>query len=103
MSLVNLSIQHGRTFEDARARLETAVDEVRTRFGPLVRAVEWSAGRDAVTIVGNGFTIALRVDPREVHASGDIPILAAFFGDSFQAQLTQIVRQTFEKQLPSSS
>jgi hypothetical protein len=99
MSLFNLTVKHGRTFEDARGRLETAVAEVRTRFGAMVRQVEWSAGRDAATIVGNGFTLALRVDPQEVHASADLPILSALFGDSLKKRLTQIVEQTFQKQL----
>lgn len=99
MPLFNLSIQHGRTLDEAKGRLEVAVSEVRARFGPMVRQVDWADGRDAVKILGNGFTIDLRVDPREVHASGDFPILAALFGDSLKARLTQVVEQVFRKQL----
>jgi hypothetical protein len=100
MSLFNLTVKHGRTFEDARGRLEMAVNEIRTRFGGMVRQVEWSAGRDAVSILGNGFAIALGVDSQEVHASVDLPILASLFGDSLKEKLTQIVEQTFQKKLP---
>jgi hypothetical protein len=99
MSLFNLSVKHGRTLEEAKARLEMAVDEVRARFGSMVRQVEWAGGRDAVKILGTGFTIELRVDPQEIHASGDLPLLGALFGTNLTAGLKQIVQQTFQKHL----
>ncbi len=33
MSLINLSVKHGKTLEEARTRLELTVNEVRARFG----------------------------------------------------------------------
>ncbi|HMB02495.1 MAG TPA: polyhydroxyalkanoic acid system family protein [Isosphaeraceae bacterium] len=100
MSLFTLSVKHGRTLEEARARLEMAVDEVRARFGSMVRQVEWAGGRDAVKILGTGFTIELRVDPQEVHASGDLHFLGALFGTTLTAGLKQVVQHTFLKRLP---
>jgi hypothetical protein len=40
MPLLNLTVQHGRTLEDARRGLETAVDRVSGQFGALVRRTE---------------------------------------------------------------
>jgi hypothetical protein len=50
MPLVTLSVQHGYTLEEARRRLETAVAELTSRFGTLVRRVEWSADRTQVRL-----------------------------------------------------
>src|SRR5512135_3156378 len=99
MPLFNLTVKHGRTLEEAQARLEMSVDEVRAQFGSMVRQVEWAGGRDAVKILGTGFTIELRVDPQEVHASGDLPLLGALFVRTWTAGLERIVQQTFQKQL----
>jgi hypothetical protein len=95
MPMFNLSVRHGRTLDDARARLETAVGEVRARFGPMVRRVTWSDDRRSVHVEGAGFMADLRVDEQEVHASGDFPALAALLGRPVEAGLKQIVQQTF--------
>ena len=50
MPLMHLSVQHGHTFDEARKRLETAVHEVTSRFGILVRRVEWSTDRSEVRL-----------------------------------------------------
>ena len=97
MSMFHASIKHGRTQDDARARLETAVNEVRARFGAMVQRVNWSADRDAVTVTGAGFVVEMRVDATEVHVSGDVPLLGALLGRPFEAGVKQIVQQTFGK------
>lgn len=97
MSLFHVSVRHGRTQDDARARLEIAVNEVRTRFGTMVQRVDWSADRDAVTVTGAGFVAEMKVDAHEVHVSGDMPILGALLGRPLEAGLTQIVQKTFGK------
>ena len=33
MSLLNLTVKHGRTLEEARAQLEASINQVRSRFG----------------------------------------------------------------------
>ena len=45
MSLMTLSVQQRHTFDEARRRLETAVYELTSRFGTLVRRVEGSTDR----------------------------------------------------------
>src|SRR4051812_25688879 len=97
MPMFQVSVRHGRTQDDARSRLETAVGEVRARFAPMVQRVDWSADRNAVTVHGAGFVVEMRVDAHEVHVSGDIPLLGALFGKSFEAGVRQIVDQTFGK------
>jgi hypothetical protein len=96
MSLINLSVKHGRTLDEARTRLEAAVTEVCRSFGPMVRRVEWAADRAGVRIEGAGFWVEMRVDAQDVHATGDIPILGSLLGPG----LKQIVQQTFQKKLP---
>jgi len=97
MSLFHVSVRHGRTQDDARARLETAVNEVRARFATMVHRVDWSADRDAVTVTGTGFVIEMKVDAQEVQVSGDIPILGAMLGRPLEAGVRQIVQKTFGK------
>jgi Putative polyhydroxyalkanoic acid system protein (PHA_gran_rgn) len=100
MSLVSLSIQHGRTKEEARIRLETAVREVTTRFGSMLRRVEWAADRDRVRLEGVGFSLEMWVDEQAVHLTGDIPVLGRLFGSQVASQLKAIVERAFQKRLP---
>ena len=100
MPLINLAVQHGRTLEEARTSLEMAVNKVHNQFGALVRQVVWSADRGRVRLNGVGFWVELWVDDRDVHATGDIPLLAGLLGSSMATGLKQILHQTFQKPLP---
>jgi hypothetical protein len=100
MPALDLKIRHGRTLDDARRGLELAVQRVSGQFGPLVRQVEWAPERDRVKLHGAGFWIEMWVDAQDVHATGDIPILAGLLGGPLGAGLKQIVEQTFQKKLP---
>src|SRR5437764_5557126 len=75
MSLIKLSVKHNRTREEARTQLQTAVSDVRSRFGSMVQRVETSADRDTVKMFGTGFEVELRVDDQEVHVRADLPFL----------------------------
>jgi hypothetical protein len=99
MPLINLSLQHGQCLEVAQSRLETAINKVMSQFGALVRHVAWSADHTRVRLEGIGFWIELWVDARDVHATGDIPLLGALLGSSVVTGLKQILQQTFRKQL----
>ena len=55
MPLLNLTVQHGRSLDDARRGLETAVQRISGQFGPLVRRVAWAPDRDRVKLEGAGF------------------------------------------------
>jgi hypothetical protein len=94
MSLIQIKVEHGRTFEEARDRLALAVQEIQSRFGLMVRKVEWSPGRDSVILEGPGVRLDLKVDAVAVHVTGDIPMLAGLLGSS---RLKQIVESTFKK------
>jgi hypothetical protein len=99
MPVLNLTVQHGRTLEDAQRSLEMAVTRVSRQFGSLVRRVEWAPDRQRVKIEGVGFWAEMWVDALAVHATGDIPILGGLLGGRFGEGLKQIVRQTFQKKL----
>jgi hypothetical protein len=91
MPALNLTVRHGRSLEDAARGLERAVQQVSGQFGSLVRHVEWAPDRHRVKLDGVGFWVEMWVDAQDVHATGDIPLLAG---------LKQILQQTFQKSLP---
>ena len=99
MPLVTLSVQHAYTLEEARRRLENAVAELTSRFGTLVRRVEWSTDRSQVRLEGIGCWIAMQVDAQVVHVSADIPVLGRLLGSSVPTHLKAIVRRTFQRTL----
>ena len=100
MPLIDLTVKHGRTLDDARRGLEAAVHRVSGQFGTLVRRVEWTADRNRVKLDGVGFWVEMWVDPDVVRATGDIPLLAGLLGSQFGSGLKQILQQTFQKKLP---
>jgi len=100
MPLLNLTVRHGRPLEQAQRGLEEAVQRLSRQFGALVRRVDWSPARDRVKVEGAGFWVEMWVDPQDVHATGDIPMLAGLLGGQLGAGLKQILQQTFQKKLP---
>lgn len=100
MSLMRFSIQHNRTLEDARSQLEKAVNEISSKFGTLLQRIEWSADRNAVKLAAPGVEVDLWVDPKEVHATADVPILSRFLAGPMVSGLKGILQDKFQKQLP---
>ncbi len=100
MPLIDLTLQHGQSLEEARRRLEIAVNEVNVRFGSMIRRTEWAAEHSRVKLDGLGFWLEMSVDAQVLHATGDIPILGRLLGDQFTSGLRQIVERTFQKKLP---
>ena len=99
MPLIDLTIKHGRTLEDASRGLELTVDRVSRQFGALVRRADWTPDRHRVKLEGTGFWLEMWVDAQDVHATGDIPMLAGLLGSQLGSGLKQIVEQTFRKKL----
>jgi hypothetical protein len=90
MSLVSVTVQHGRTKEEAARGLETAVREVSTK----------SAERDRVKLDGVGFSLEMSVDNQAVHVTCDIPFAGRLLGSPVASQIKAIVERTFQKRLP---
>ena len=69
MSIINLSVKHGRIQDEARNRLEKAVAEVSRSFGAMIRHVEWAADRNRVRIDGATHTLddVPTIDRRRKH------------------------------------
>jgi hypothetical protein len=99
MPLINLSVKHGRTLDEARDQLEAAVQKVSSQFKALIRHVTWAADRTQVRLDGVGFWVEMWVDVQEVHVSGDMPLLGGLLGSPVATGLKQIVQQTFRKKL----
>jgi hypothetical protein len=100
MPMLNLTVRHGRTLEDASRGLEQAVQRISGQFGPLVRRVDWAPDRRRVKLDGAGFWVEMWVDAQDVHATGDIPMLAGLLGGRLGSGLKKILEQTFQKSLP---
>ena len=98
MPLINVTVAHGQTLEDARRRLEKAVHDVCGQFGGISR-VEWAADHNRVKLEGAGVRVEMWVDAQHVHATGDIPILGELLGGPLASGLKQILQQAFQKKL----
>ena len=98
MPLINVTVAHGQTLEEARRRLENAVDDVCSQFGGVSR-VQWAADRSRVKLEGAAVKVEMWVDAQYVHATGDLPILGKLLGGPLASGLKQIVQQAFQKKL----
>jgi hypothetical protein len=96
MPLLNMSVKHGQTWEIARANFERGITEASTKFAIWIQRVEWSADRTSAKLFGPGFVVEIWVDAQEVHATGDLPLIAKLF----EAPLKAFLQQTFHKQIP---
>jgi hypothetical protein len=99
MPAINLSLEHGRSLDDARDCLRAAVRQTTGRFAALVRRTDWAADGRSVRVAGVGFAVDMRVDATHVHLSGDLPGLGGLLGGPVAAGLKQIVQRVFQKRL----
>ena len=99
MSLINLSLKHGRTAAEARTSLEKAVGDLQGKFGALIQRADWSNDRNRVRLDGAGFWVEMSVDDQHVHATGDIPFLAGLLGGPLGDGLKKILEERFQKKL----
>jgi hypothetical protein len=95
MSLIEMTIKHNRTQEEARRVLEQSVTDVRGKFGGMIDTCTWSEDRNQVSLAGSGCTCEIRVDPTEVHVRGDVPFLSGLLAAPLAAGLKQIVQRNF--------
>jgi hypothetical protein len=99
MSLVNVSLKHGRDISEARTCLERAVTDVQGLFGTMIQRADWSSDRNRVRLDGAGFWVEMSVDDEHVHATGDIPFLAGLLGGPLGGGLKKILEERFQKRL----
>lgn len=93
MAALQIRVPHNRTLDEARGRLELAVTEAKSQFGALVREVAWSDDRNAVTMRGPGFVVAMSLDPEALKAECDFPILGRLLGRSVMDGLATILQK----------
>ena len=98
MSLINLSLKHGRTAAEARTSLEKAVGDLQGLFGTLIQRADWSSDRNRVRLDGAGFWVEMSVDDQHVHATGDIPFLAGLLGGPLGDGLKKILEETVSEE-----
>ena len=100
MPLIDLTLQHGQTLEEARQRLERTVDDVTATFRSMIQRIDWAADCRQVKLEGVGFWVEMSVDAQVFHATGDIPMLGRLLGGQTVSGLRQIVERIFQKKLP---
>src|SRR5215213_6222210 len=99
MPLISLSMKHGRTLDDARARLESTLADFQSKFGMMITRTEWSTDRNQAKIFGRGFELDLRIDPTDLHVTGDIPLVSKLLGQPIMKALKSSLERTFQKRL----
>ena len=87
MPLIDVTLEHRRSLEEARRALEDTVHQVTSTFSAMVSHVEWAADRNRVKIDGVGFWVEMTVDARVFHATGDVPMLGKLLGSRFPSDL----------------
>ncbi|GAC1473921.1 MAG: hypothetical protein NVSMB9_23370 [Isosphaeraceae bacterium] len=91
MAVLNQTIQHGQTWDVARANFEKGISLAQGKFGNYLRSVEWSPDKTSARLTGPGFNVLVSIDEKEVHASGDVPFFARFL----EAPVRKFIEQTF--------
>jgi hypothetical protein len=99
MSLINVSLKHGRSLVEARTSLEKAVTDIQGMFGAMIQRADWSSDRNRVRIEGAGFWVEMNVDDEHVHATGDIPFLGGLLGGPLGGGLKKVLEDRFQKKL----
>ena len=100
MPMIDMTLKHGRTLDEARSAMEQAVRDLQSQFRALVRKVDWDADRNRVRVEGLGFWVEMQIDPQAAHVTGDVPILGKLLGSPLGAGIKQIMRRSFDKALP---
>jgi hypothetical protein len=92
MPPVNLSFEHGQSYDTARRNFEKGITHARAKFGMFIRTVVWSDDRTSATLTGTGFEVNLRLDETMVHATGRVPIFPRFL----EGPVRKFLAETFK-------
>jgi hypothetical protein len=100
MPLIDLTVKHGTTLDEARKQLGTAVADVHRQFAIAIKTVTWNADRTGVNLSGPGVVVDFKIDAENVHATGDIPILGALLGGGLGQKISQGLRGVLTRHFP---
>lgn len=100
MSMIQVSLQHNTTLDDAKFSLENAIVDIRKRFGAFVKDVTWSDDRSMATLSGRGIVLEFSVDAVHVRVQGDIPLLGRMLGTTVGKKLSDGLRLELQSQFP---
>ena len=82
---VVVTIEHGSTKDEVKAKLDTSLDEIRARLGPLVGSIEQQWAGDALAFrlaaLGQAVTGRIDVDERVVRIEVLLPGLLGYLSD----------------------
>jgi hypothetical protein len=90
---LNLSVEHGQTWEVARTNFEKGITEAVAQFGRWIQRFDWSEDRTAARLSGSGYEVDLRVDDRRVHATGHIPFPFRMFEGPARRFIEETIRR----------
>jgi hypothetical protein len=75
MANLEMSIQHGQPWEEAKANFERGVTTAQTRYSRHFYHVEWSDNRTSARLTGKGLDLVVSLDEASVHARGQVPLI----------------------------
>ncbi len=74
MAQLNMSFEHGQSWDSARANFQTAIERALREHARWVHSASWSEDRTSATLAGPSYEVVLNVDPTHVRAQGRIPL-----------------------------
>jgi hypothetical protein len=92
MPAVNLSFEHGQSYDAARTNFEKGITQAQAKFGMFIHKVVWSDDRTSARLTGTGFEVDLRLDESMVHATGHVPIFLRFL----EGPIRKFLAKTFK-------
>jgi hypothetical protein len=92
MPPVNLSFEHGQSYDTARRNFEKGITHAQAKFGKFIHSVVWSDDSTSARLTGTGFEIDLRLDESMVYATGRVPIFLRFL----EGPVRKFLAETFK-------
>ncbi len=74
MAALNMSIEHGQSWDVARANFATTIQKAREEHRRWIHKVTWSPDRTSAVLSGPSYEIELSLDALYVHARGRVPL-----------------------------
>ena len=97
---ISITIPHKLSQDDARARLQNGIIELKGKYGDKVAAMDetWNGNQMAFKLSAMGQAITGRVDvqPQAVKLDVDLPWLLAMLADRIKPQIEQEGRKMLE-------
>lgn len=89
MPKVDLSFEHGQSWEAARSAFETGITQAAAHHRFWIRRVDWGDDRTTAALSGPGYHVTLTLDERAVHVTGSLPFSVQWLEGPVRRYITQ--------------